>query len=270
MFALVNAATVVPHEPAPITPTLIAGAPPGVVRVFISVPHPARVGSSACARPHRSATHPLLTSYTRRVDVAVLVPVKAFTEAKQRLSTVLSPSDRARLARWLADGVVRSLGATPVFVVCDDPAVRTWATDAGATALWTAQLGLNGAVDDGVAAIAAEGFAHVVVTHADLPLPAGLVDLARPNTSTFVPDRRRDGTNVMSFPTDAPIPARYGPGSFRQHRTAATTPVVEVRFDHHLSIDLDSPSDLTHPLLREVLPAWLPTIPVNHYTQRRS
>ena len=199
----------------------------------------------------------------------MLVPVKAFTEAKQRLAGVLSPADRIRLAHWLADRVVRSLGTTPVFVVCDDPDVRRWARDVGATALWTAQLGLNGAVDDGVAAIAAEGFEHVVVTHADLPLPTGLIEVARPDTSTFVPDRRRDGTNVMSFPTRSPIPAQYGPGSFRCHRAAASTPAIEVRFDHHLSIDVDSPSDLTHPLLREVLPSWLPTIPVNPFTQRR-
>jgi 2-phospho-L-lactate guanylyltransferase len=209
------------------------------------------------------------TSYTRWVDVAVLVPVKAFTEAKQRLASVLNPTDRIRLARWLADGVVASLGATPVFVVCDDPDVRRWADDVGATVLWTAQLGLNGAVDDGVTAVAAAGFDHVVVTHADLPLPDGLVEIAREATSTFVPDRRRDGTNVMSFPTASPISAQYGPGSFRRHRASARTPTTEVRFDHHLSIDLDNPSDLTHPLLREVLPTWLPTIPANHFTHRR-
>ncbi len=124
VFALVSAATVVPHEPAPITPTLIVCVPPDVVPVFMLVPRSARLDRSACARRHRSATHPTRTSYTRRVDVAVLVPVKAFTEAKQRLATVLSAADRIRLARWLADGVVASLGSTPVFVVCDDPDVR--------------------------------------------------------------------------------------------------------------------------------------------------
>lgn len=198
----------------------------------------------------------------------MLVPVKAFTEAKQRLAGVLTTTERIRLARWLADGVVHSLGDTPVFVVCDDDDVRRWAHDAGATALWTAQLGLNRAVDDGVAAIAAAGFDHVVVTHADLPLPGGLVDIARREASTFVPDRRRDGTNVMAFPTASPVAAQYGPGSFRRHRASATTAVTEVRADHHLSIDLDTPSDLTHPLLREVLPSWLPTIPVNRFIHR--
>ncbi len=198
----------------------------------------------------------------------MLVPVKAFAEAKQRLSDVLGPGDRSRLARWLADRVVRSVGDTPVFVVCDDVDVRRWAESVGATALWTAQLGLNGAVDDGVASVAAAGFDHVVVSHADLPLPTGLVGIARAGTSTFVPDRRRDGTNVMAFPTRSPIAAQYGPGSFRRHLAACTSAVSEVRFDHHLSIDLDTPLDLTHPLLREVLPPWLPTIPVNHYSNR--
>ena len=193
----------------------------------------------------------------------MLVPVKAFGEAKQRLATVLSPRDRIRLAKWMAERVVHAAAPTPTFVVCDDPEVQHWAVELGVTALWTARLGLNGAVDDGVAAVAAAGFDHIVVSHADLPLPSRLVSIARAGASTLVPDRRRDGTNVMSFPTMHPIGAQYGPGSFTRHRQAATTPVIEVRFDPHLSIDLDTPSDLTHPLLREVLPSWLPTIPVN-------
>ncbi len=33
------------------------------------------------------------------------------------------------------------------------------------------------------------------------------------------------------------------------------------------ALDIDVASDLAHPLLREVLPSWLPTIPVNPFTQ---
>jgi 2-phospho-L-lactate guanylyltransferase len=197
------------------------------------------------------------------VDLAVLVPVKAFDQAKQRLIPVLTPNERIRLARWLAEGVIDAVGSLPTYVVCDDDEVRHWAHDAGATALWTARRGLNGAVDDGVAAISAEGFDHVVVAHADLPLPSGLTSIARERTATLVPDRRLDGTNVMSFPTPTPTPASYGVGSFERHRDASTAPAIEVRIDHRLSIDLDTPSDLTNPLLREVLPSWLPTIPAN-------
>jgi 2-phospho-L-lactate guanylyltransferase len=204
------------------------------------------------------------------VDVAVLVPVKAFTEAKQRLSAVLSPADRIRLAMSMAEGVVQASAPHRVFVVCDDATVRDWAESLGATALWTAELGLNGAVDDGVAAITKAGFEHVIVTHADLPLPTNLPAVARRNTTTLVPDRRRDGTNVMSFPTSAPIPASYGANSFERHRAHATgraPRAVEIRIDAELSIDVDTPSDLTHPILRKALPTWLPTIQANRFTQ---
>lgn len=202
------------------------------------------------------------------MNVAVLVPVKAFTQAKQRLATVLSPDERRRLARSLADGVLIAAGDLPIFVVCDDHEVREWATTNGARALWTAELGLNGAVDDGVRAIADHGFDHVIVSHADLPLPTSLTSVARNGAATFVPDSRRDGTNVMSFPLARIVRATYGPGSFVRHRDAAHAGglPVEVRVDERLSIDIDVPSDLTHPLLREVLPSWLPTIPVNPFT----
>ena len=43
---------------------------------------------------------------------------------------------------------------------------------------------------------------------------------------------------------------------------AAGLPVA-VRRDPLLAIDIDTPSDLAHPLVQEVLPAWLPTNPAN-------
>lgn len=216
---------------------------------------------------HRRARLPTL----RPVNVALLVPVKAFTQAKQRLAGVLSPDDRRQLAEILADGVLAAAGEVPKFVVCDDDEVRTWAVSRGATALWTAELGLNGAVDDGVRSIAALGFDHVIVSHADLPLPMSLTGVARPSVATFVPDVARDGTNVMSFPLDRPVMASYGPDSFARHCTAARAAglVVEVRADTCLALDIDHPSDLVHPLLREVLPSWLPTIQANHFTHAR-
>jgi 2-phospho-L-lactate/phosphoenolpyruvate guanylyltransferase len=208
-------------------------------------------------------------SYIEGVKTAVLVPVKGFSAAKQRLSDVLSPDERMRLAEWLADRVVAAVADFDTFVACDDEVVRSWAIDRGATPLWGPGLGLNGAVDDGVARIAALGFDHVIVAHADLPYPAGLTAVARQGVTTIVPDQRRDGTNVLSFPTDRRVDAAYGAHSFGRHLAAATSDerhVVEVRPDLRLSLDIDTRSDLTHPLTSEVLPSWLPTIPVNHFT----
>jgi len=196
----------------------------------------------------------------------VLVPVKRFTAAKGRLTGVLVDSDRARLAEWMATRVLEVVAEVPAFVACDDDAVAEWARSKGAKVIWGAGLGLNGAVDDGVATIAASGFEHVVVAHADLARPTSLLDVARAGTITLVPDRRKDGTNVMSFPTTTPIRAAYGGGSFTRHLAQAMAfpdVATEVRVDTDLSLDLDTERDLDHPLIREVLPPWLPTNPAN-------
>jgi 2-phospho-L-lactate guanylyltransferase len=201
-----------------------------------------------------------------RVRLAVLVPVKRFTAAKGRLAGVLADGDRARLAEWMASGVLDVVAEIPTFVACDDESVATWAQRMGAQVIWGADLGLNGAVDDGVARIISSGYDHVLISHADLPLPGALLDVAREGCITLVPDRRHDGTNVMSFPATHPVQAAYGAGSFARHLHQAlemSAVAVEVRADPELSLDLDTERDLTHPLIQKVLPSWLPTNPVN-------
>jgi 2-phospho-L-lactate guanylyltransferase len=196
------------------------------------------------------------------VRLAVLVPVKRFTAAKGRLTGVLDDGDRARLAEWMATGVLDVVAEIPTFVACDDEQVAVWATRMGAQVIWGAGLGLNGAVDDGVDHISSNGFDHVLVSHADLALPDALLEVPREGCITLVPDRRQDGTNVMSFPVAHRLHAAYGGGSFARHleqALAVATVPVEVRSDHRLSLDLDTPRDLAHPLLRKVLPPWLPT-----------
>jgi len=200
------------------------------------------------------------------VRLAVLVPVKRFTAAKGRLTGVLADSERARLAEWMASGVLDVVAEIPTFVACDDEEVATWATRMGAHVIWGAGLGLNGAVDDGVAHVTSNGYDHVLVSHADLALPGSLLEVARDGCITLVPDRRHDGTNVMSFPAAHPLQAAYGGGSFGRHLAQALaigSVPVEVRSDPQLSLDLDTPRDLTHPLIAKVLPSWLPTNPAN-------
>jgi 2-phospho-L-lactate guanylyltransferase len=189
------------------------------------------------------------------VDAALLVPVKAFHRAKARLTGVVSDDERARLARLMAERVVCSLA--PVFVACDDGEVAEWAERLGASVVWAPGLGLNGAVDEGVAVVTAAGFDYVVVSHGDLPMPAALGDVARADTVVLVPDRRRDGTNVLARPTDVSLAASYGGGSFQRHLDAAlaTGRRVSVRFDAELSIDLDTEADLTHPWVVRALEA---------------
>src|SRR5262245_23646029 len=112
----------------------------------------------------RSAFVAALTS------AAVIVPVKAFNAAKVRLVSVFDPPERAALARCMAEVVLVVVDPLFVVVVCDDDEVRAWATAAGARVVWCPGRGLNGAVADGVTALAGEGVVWAVVAHADLPL----------------------------------------------------------------------------------------------------
>ena len=199
----------------------------------------------------------------------MLVPVKRFRVAKGRLVGTLDSAQRAQFARWMATGVLAAVRTLPTFVACDDDEVAEWAESNGADVIWGRGLGLNGAIDDGVAQISKQGVDHLVVTHADLPRPQNLVLVARDGCVSLVPDRRRDGTNVMSFPARAPIAASYGAGSFRRHlaQAMALAPIgiaAEVRADPDLSLDVDTAADLAHPSIREVLPPWLQTIQDNH------
>ena len=101
---------------------------------------------------------------------AVLLPVKSFRRAKERLAPALDATARAALAREMAETVRAAAGPLPVAVVCDDAEVAEWARRASATVIWRPGRGLNGAVADGVGLLAERGYGRVLVAHADLPL----------------------------------------------------------------------------------------------------
>jgi 2-phospho-L-lactate/phosphoenolpyruvate guanylyltransferase len=181
---------------------------------------------------------------------AVLVPVKAFDRAKVRLAPALDPVARAALARTMAGVVLDAAGRLPAAVVCDDPEVRAWVEARGTRVIWTPGLGLDGAVEAGVARLAAEGVERVVVAHGDLPLATELGWVADFDGVTLVPDRRFDGTNVACVPATVGFRFSYGPGSFGRHRTEAARLGLVSRLvvDPRLGWDVDLPSDLDLPV----------------------
>lgn len=188
----------------------------------------------------------------------MLVPVKSFARAKVRLAAVLDASERAALARAMAERVIAAAAPLPAWCVCDDDEVRDWALDAGAQVEWTPGLGLNGAVQTAVERRAADGTRRVVVAHGDLPFAAGLAELAPTvgDTMLIVPDRRGTGSNVVSVPTDAGFRFAYGEGSFERHCTEAARCGLEVRIvrAEHLGWDVDEPDDLDVPARLGALP----------------
>ena len=175
---------------------------------------------------------------------ALVVPVKSFARAKARLAPVLDEQERADLARRMAERVLAAAGSLPVTIACDDEDVAEWAREHGATVAWTPGTDLNGAVTQAVAGVDA---GRVVVAHADLPKARDLMIVVGDGGVVLVPDRRHDGTNVLSLPRDAGFVFQYGPGSFEKHRAEAARLGLEVVVIEppDLTWDVDEPGDLT-------------------------
>ena len=117
---------------------------------------------------------------------AAVRTVKAFARAKQRLADVLDPASRRSLVVAMAETVLRAAGDLRTAVVCDDDEVRV-GHQPRAEAIWTPGLGLNGAVEAGIAHLAQGGTGRVIVAHADLPLATDLTWLTDTDGVTLVP-----------------------------------------------------------------------------------
>ena len=161
---------------------------------------------------------------------------------------MLSTDQRALLARTTALGVLESVRGASVFVVCDNTEVSQWATSHGASVVSQSGAGLNAAVQEGISA--AHEYERVMIVHSDLPLPHRLRELldstvAR-NTVTIVPDRHRDGTNVLIIPSDVGFECQFGSKSFEAHKAEASKLglAIEIIEDDELALDIDTPDDL--------------------------
>ena len=176
---------------------------------------------------------------------AVVVPIRSFDGALSRLTAVLGRSGCRDLMRRMAGRVVAAADGLPVHVATDDAEVAAWAADLGAGVVPVGRPGLSIAVSMAVDRLAEAGVERAVVAHADLALARSL----RPALGSglvIVPDRRRDGSNVLCVPTACGFRFSYGPGSFRRHlveagRLGLAATVVE---DDALAADIDHPEDL--------------------------
>lgn len=179
--------------------------------------------------------------------VAVAVPLRGFAGAKSRLAPALSPVERESAARQWATTVMDAAFPHAAFVVTDDPDVDRWARGRGAGVIVPPEPGLDAAAAAAFAHLAALDFDAVVIAHGDLPLAESFTAvLPRHSEIVVVPDRRRDGTNVIALPTDIAFEFSYGPGSFGRHlrRAAASGRAVRTVDDSPLAFDVDDPVDL--------------------------
>ena len=186
----------------------------------------------------------------------ILVPVKNLANAKQRLSSVLTPEERLALAHVMCEDVLQELArwrARPgVAVVTSDPFARDLAARFDFEMIAdTVNPGETGAIEMATAECRRRGADRTLVVPADIPLIETselqrIVDSAPPGGAVLVPDAAGRGTNAaLRAPADL-FPLRFGNDSFLPHLAAAKAtgkPCLVLELPG-IARDVDRPEDL--------------------------
>jgi 2-phospho-L-lactate guanylyltransferase len=185
-----------------------------------------------------------------------ILPIKNFTEAKQRLETTLTPGPRRALAEAMFSDVLtalrRSSAVADILVVTRDHGAQQIAGGHGALVLDDEEHGHSPAALLGVRYAIEHGYERALLVPGDCPvldpreLDALIARAHEVPSALIVPDRHGTGTNALLLtPPDSIAPA-FGPDSRERHVTDAeaagmTPEVIEVA---SLALDIDTPEDL--------------------------
>ncbi len=185
-----------------------------------------------------------------------ILPIKSFSQAKQRLREELGAADRRALVDAMFSDVLVALRRTGslegIVVVSGDRVAQRIAGGYGAAIIEDDERGHNQAATSGIRAALEDGMERVLLVPGDCPLldPKELEQLlahaAGERSALIVPDRHGTGTNALLLsPPDVLAPS-FGPDSCQRHMAdagAAGVPAEVVELPS-LALDVDTPDDL--------------------------
>jgi 2-phospho-L-lactate guanylyltransferase len=193
---------------------------------------------------------------------AIVIPVKAFTDAKSRLTRCLSAQARAHLAAAMCADVFDAVAAVRsverVIVVTNEPLAIAASRQQGWDVLVEQrQISESASVDMASRYCEANGFEAVLRLPADIPLLRGsdieVLFAAHEHSPgcIIVPSRDGTGTNALLRSPPTAFASHFGKDSFVKHLAAARAadiPATVIR-NSHIELDVDEAADLE--LLRE-------------------
>ncbi len=209
---------------------------------------------------------------------AAILPVKRFSEAKQRLGQSVADPLRRDLARAMVGDVLSALRdcaaiERTIVVTCEESVAAAARYLGEIVVPDTAEDGQSAAVALGIERAVAEGFARVLCIPGDCPAldpgeVASLLEsqpsspaqasapeplLAGPREVVVVPDRHGTGTNGLLLTPPGAIHPSFGPDSCERHIGLAREAGVACRVERvpSLLLDIDTGADLA--ALRERL-----------------
>lgn len=195
------------------------------------------------------------------MQLSILIPVKNFRNAKQRLTPVLGKADREALAELMFRDVLRQVvqiaGLGAAFVVTGDQKVSKIARAFGAEVIVEeAEKGETAAVEFACARLKSDGVNIVLIIPGDIPLVrAGDIEqlLAQlppqAQASPFAlltPSHDRLGTNALLLSPPDVIKLGFGYDSFSYHLNQVATRGLPLRIleNERIALDIDEPKDL--------------------------
>ena len=194
------------------------------------------------------------------MKVSALIPVKGFSNAKQRLSPLLDAADRELFAevmfRDVLKQVLKARGLVETYVVTGDNKVAEIAASLGAQLIREkAEKGETDAVDFARGELKQLGREAVLIIPGDMPLvrSADIEEVLAqvPEGAGFpfallVPSHDRMGTNALLLAPPDIIKLRFGYDSFTYHMSQVSAQGLPLRFieNERLALDIDEPKDL--------------------------
>jgi 2-phospho-L-lactate guanylyltransferase len=186
----------------------------------------------------------------------ILIPVKNFSGAKQRLAGVLDQPSRTKLAQAMLEDMLIAISeweARPkVALVTSDPFATTLAGKHGFEVIPDpANPGETGAIEMATSVCVERGADFTIIIPADIPLIQAweleeIVKQAPAAGSVLVPAGDGRGTNAVFRRPANLFPLRFGNDSFRPHYAAAQStgkPCIVLQLPG-IAVDVDNPSDL--------------------------
>jgi 2-phospho-L-lactate/phosphoenolpyruvate guanylyltransferase len=188
---------------------------------------------------------------------AILIPVKEFREAKQRLAAHLSPADRAALAQAMCEDFFQVVSEVryveQVFVISKE----TWALSRARALGWETiveshQTSESHSVDAASLYCAGLGVQALLRVPIDVPLTASedieavFDQLDGQTDAVIVPSSSGTGTNAILRSPPCLFPSRFGPNSFSLHQAEADRCGARMRVlrNPRLELDIDELEDL--------------------------
>lgn len=178
-----------------------------------------------------------------------VIPFKK-SNAKSRLSSLLSKTEREELAMAMLNDVAGTLVSSGCFDVIDILSASMIEVEGANTVL--TEMGLNEALNEYLGKMSSHKIIEpVLIIMADIPLVStkNIKDIVSTNADIVIAPGRMGGTNAIFIRNPSSFHVDYYGASFLKHREIASGLQTDIFDSFNISTDIDEVSDLTEVLL---------------------